>query len=660
MCGNRFTFEFEGRLESRVSWRDNPYYFSSLQVTKILPLHDGCVNSICWDENGEYLLSGSDDRRICIVRMFPDFYEVIHFWSLTKLQEVKNNVVFSQKLPADSNIFKATFLPQTNNCQVIVGFKCGCVLVVRTDAPLASRVQTAYCHKYAVYDILTFPDHPTCFMTLSHDQSVVFFDVRQPFDFLRSRSVCNQRCSYSDSPCFMKTGSGSAGWAQMRFQFPVTAGDVHPLDSSRQVALACSDGFVRLFDLRRFAQLGVSASGESSQPLPHQITRPLGLPAQVAERRAIRLDYGPAHITSVQFEPFYPSTGIRFPTPVGHRDVFHRSGFGARHLLVSHMYAPVFMFDLARSESREEPDTKTIDWLSDFQPAGERSTLGESSTPNSNDTQPNMSANVNFNSDIRIALAFFRWLESQRAQRFAARDQQSEEAEPSDRPSVNRRADESSGDQEPDRANTNDPSEASNSETVSPFELLTDEYVAKVLASTARARQQMIYRGRRSCRTVIKSAVFWGRDHILSGSECGHVIAWNRWSGAPVCAIKADSSVVNRIAPHPSLPLFACSGIDRTVKVVEPSPSLYQMEDYNDGDFADGYANTVKQQELETAKLCEENSAYMIESLRSSSLHLDRLARLRTGQVIRNILRRLGITASRSGEDSDPPDQSAP
>ncbi|KAF6770457.1 hypothetical protein AHF37_11377 [Paragonimus kellicotti] len=56
------------------------------------------------------------------------------------------------------------------------------------------------------------------------------------------------------------------------------------------------------------------------------------------------------------------------------------------------------------------------------------------------------------------------------------------------------------------------------------------------------------------------------------------------------------------------------------------------MEDCNDGDLADGYANTVKQQELETAKLCEENSAYMIESLRSSSLHLDRLARLRTGQ----------------------------
>ncbi|KAF7258702.1 hypothetical protein EG68_09698, partial [Paragonimus skrjabini miyazakii] len=266
--------------------------------------------------------------------------------------------------------------------------------------------------------------------------------------------------------------------------------------------------------------------------------------------------------------------------------------------------------------------------------------------------------NVNFNSDIRIALAFFRWLESQRAQRFAARDQQSEEADPSDRSSINRTADESSGDREPDRADENDPSEASNSETVSPFELLTDEYVTKVLASTARARQQMIYRGRRSCRTVIKSAVFWGRDHILSGSECGHVIAWNRWSGAPVCAIKADSSVVNRIAPHPSLPLFACSGIDRTVKLVEPSPSIYEMGDYN-GEFADGYANTVKQQELETAKLCEENSTYMIESLRSSSLHLDRLARLRTGQVIRNILRRLGITASRSSEDNDPSDQSA-
>jgi len=37
-----------------------------LRLLKKLPVHNGCVNSICWNETGEYILSGSDDQHLVV------------------------------------------------------------------------------------------------------------------------------------------------------------------------------------------------------------------------------------------------------------------------------------------------------------------------------------------------------------------------------------------------------------------------------------------------------------------------------------------------------------------------------------------------------------------------------------------------------------------
>ncbi|TGZ68234.1 hypothetical protein CRM22_004370 [Opisthorchis felineus] len=161
-------------------------------------------------------------------------------------------------------------------------------------------IETIYCHNYAVYDVLTLSDHPACFITLSNDQSAIIFDTRQPVSLL---IPCSQRCYYRDSSVSPSNTKGChAGCLRMKLHFLVTAGDIHPLDGARRIALAFADSFVRIFDLRRLIQ-GISSIGNSVQPLPYQVTQSLGLPAQVEERRCIRLDYGPGHITSVRFEP---------------------------------------------------------------------------------------------------------------------------------------------------------------------------------------------------------------------------------------------------------------------------------------------------------------------------------------------------------------------
>ena len=41
-------------------------YYSRLELARTLEAHQGCVNSVDWDEQGRFLLSGSDDTRIAI------------------------------------------------------------------------------------------------------------------------------------------------------------------------------------------------------------------------------------------------------------------------------------------------------------------------------------------------------------------------------------------------------------------------------------------------------------------------------------------------------------------------------------------------------------------------------------------------------------------
>lgn len=92
------------------------------------------------------------------------------------------------------------------------------------------------------------------------------------------------------------------------------------------------------------------------------------------------------------------------------------------------------------------------------------------------------------------------------------------------------------------------------------------------------------YTGHRNARTMIKEANFWGSDHVLSGSDCGHVFIWNRHTGRLVTVLEADRHVVNCVQPHPLDPLLATSGIDYDIKLwaplaAEPTLDLQRAEE---------------------------------------------------------------------------------
>ena len=66
--------------------------------------------------------------------------------------------------------------------------------------------------------------------------------------------------------------------------------------------------------------------------------------------------------------------------------------------------------------------------------------------------------------------------------------------------------------------------------------------------------------GHRNARTMIKEAAWWGNRFVLSGSDCGHMFAWDRETGNLVMLLEADRHVVNCVQPHPTDPILATSG----------------------------------------------------------------------------------------------------
>ena len=79
------------------------------------------------------------------------------------------------------------------------------------------------------------------------------------------------------------------------------------------------------------------------------------------------------------------------------------------------------------------------------------------------------------------------------------------------------------------------------------------------------------YSGHRNRKTV-KQVNFIGpySDYVVSGSDCGHVFIWSTDDSKLIRTIQADTDAINCLSSHPSLPLLAVSGIERTGKLLAP------------------------------------------------------------------------------------------
>nr|GEX63534.1 DDB1- and CUL4-associated factor 8-like [Tanacetum cinerariifolium] len=78
--------------------------------------------------------------------------------------------------------------------------------------------------------------------------------------------------------------------------------------------------------------------------------------------------------------------------------------------------------------------------------------------------------------------------------------------------------------------------------------------------------------GHRNCVTV-KGVRFFGPkcEYVSSGSDCGRIFIWRQKDAKLVRLIEADKDEVNCIEAHPDIPMLACSGIDKDIKIWTPT-----------------------------------------------------------------------------------------
>ncbi|EER08195.1 hypothetical protein Pmar_PMAR013105 [Perkinsus marinus ATCC 50983] len=100
--------------------------------------------------------------------------------------------------------------------------------------------------------------------------------------------------------------------------------------------------------------------------------------------------------------------------------------------------------------------------------------------------------------------------------------------------------------------------------TTSPASSMGSKSVVAVETSNLR-----VYTGRRNEETFAKECCMLNGDrYVATGGDCGHVYIWDRCTQRLQRKIKADTFVVNCVAPHPlGEPFLLTSGIDSDVKL---------------------------------------------------------------------------------------------
>lgn len=99
-------------------------------------------------------------------------------------------------------------------------------------------------------------------------------------------------------------------------------------------------------------------------------------------------------------------------------------------------------------------------------------------------------------------------------------------------------------------------------------EVIVEEGEIPTLSAESCVRQR--FHGRSNQRTFAKEVRFLFEDrYVVSGGDCGNLFIWRTSDGTLLQRLRADGSICNCVAPHPTLPLVAASGIDDTVKFFE-------------------------------------------------------------------------------------------
>ncbi|XP_053678141.1 DDB1- and CUL4-associated factor 6-like [Anopheles nili] len=199
--------------------------------------HKGCVNTLFWSEDGQMLLSGSDDQHIGVCNPFTS-----------------TRTIHRVRTKHRANIFSARFLPQSNNREVV---SCsGDGVVQHTNLDMVANAQLdvngGYCTTYfachtrgTTYEVTTIPNEPRVFLSCGEDATVRLFDLRFATSCYRSNCMENVLI-YSPAA--------------------TTAMALSPT-SQNYIAVGSSGSNVRIYDRRYLAVRNFAATTDSSVDL---------------------------------------------------------------------------------------------------------------------------------------------------------------------------------------------------------------------------------------------------------------------------------------------------------------------------------------------------------------------------------------------------------
>ncbi|KAJ8351773.1 hypothetical protein SKAU_G00232490 [Synaphobranchus kaupii] len=203
----------------RTNYLGRREFVQRLKLEATLSVHDGCVNTICWNDTGEYILSGSDDTNLAISNPYN--------------RKVKATIRSGHR----ANIFSAKFMPCTNDQQIVSCSGDGVIYYTNTEKSSELNRQCQFnCHYGTAYEIMTVPNDPYTFLSCGEDGTVRWFDVR-------TKTSCAKENCKDD--------------ILINCRRAATSISICPL-VPYYLAVGCSDSSVRIYDRR---MLGTRATG---------------------------------------------------------------------------------------------------------------------------------------------------------------------------------------------------------------------------------------------------------------------------------------------------------------------------------------------------------------------------------------------------------------
>ncbi|XP_020666137.3 DDB1- and CUL4-associated factor 6 isoform X5 [Pogona vitticeps] len=194
-------------------------FIQRLKLEATLNVHDGCVNTICWNDTGEYILSGSDDTNLVITNPYS--------------RKVLTTIHSGHR----ANIFSAKFLPCTSDKQIVSCSGDGVIFYTNVEQDAETNRQCQFtCHYGTTYEIMTVPNDPYTFLSCGEDGTVRWFDTR-------IKTSCTKEDCKDDILINCRRAATSVAICP-----PIPY----------YLAVGCSDSSVRIYDRR---MLGTRATG---------------------------------------------------------------------------------------------------------------------------------------------------------------------------------------------------------------------------------------------------------------------------------------------------------------------------------------------------------------------------------------------------------------